>query len=78
MRTARICGGSGTCHVVSRGVGQQIIFEADADRRRYLGSLKSLPKGERDGALARMKERGLTVRQIQRLTGVSLGVISQA
>lgn len=43
-----------------------------------LGEVKSLPKGERDKALAKMKERGLTVRQIQRLTGVSLGVISRA
>lgn len=43
-----------------------------------LGEVKSMPKEKRDEALAKMKECGLTVRQIQRLTGVSLGVISQA
>ena len=43
-----------------------------------LGALKSQPRDERNKALAKMKERGLTVRQIQRLTGVSLGVISRA
>ena len=42
MRTARVCGESGIYHVVSRGVGQQIIFETDADRRRYLESLQNL------------------------------------
>ena len=42
MRTARTCGESGIYHVVSRGVGQQIIFETDADKRRYLTTLQSL------------------------------------
>lgn len=52
MRTARICGESGIYHVVSRGVGQQIIFETDADRRRYLGSLQSLVDGSSGALLA--------------------------
>ena len=42
MRSARIQGKSDIYHVVSRGVGQQIIFETDADRRRYLESLERL------------------------------------
>ena len=50
MRTARKCGDAGTYHVVSRGVGQQIIFETEADRRRYLDSLRSLLQ-ERSGHL---------------------------
>lgn len=50
MRTARICGKLGIYRVVSRGVGQQIIFKADADRRRYFGSLQSLVNGS-SGAL---------------------------
>ena len=52
MRSARICGESGIYHVVSRGVGQQIIFETDADRRRYLGSLQSLIGGSSGSLLA--------------------------
>ena len=52
MRTARICGESGIYHVVSRGVGQQIIFETEADRRRYLGSLRSLVDGSSGALLA--------------------------
>lgn len=42
MRTARTRGDSGIYHVVSRGVGQQIIFESDADRRRYLSTLQNV------------------------------------
>ena len=40
--------------------------------------VKSMPRVERDAAIAALKERGLSVRQVQRLTGVSLGVISHA
>ena len=52
MRTARICGESGIYHVVSRGVGQQIIFETDADKRRYLTTLQSLMDGSSGSLLA--------------------------
>ena len=52
MRTARICGESGIYHVVSRGVGQQIIFETDADKRRYLTTLQSLVDGASGSLLA--------------------------
>lgn len=41
-------------------------------------SLKRASRQERDEALARLKEAGLSVRQIQRLTGISLGTISSA
>ena len=43
-----------------------------------LGEIKALPKAERDEAIRTLKGEGLTVRQIQRLTGVSLGSISKA
>ena len=43
-----------------------------------LESLKSLPREERNQALALLKAEGLTTRQIQRLTGISLGIISNA
>lgn len=43
-----------------------------------LESLSSLPKRERDHAVGRLRGRGLGVRQIQRLTGISLGAISKA
>lgn len=35
-RRARIAANSGIYHVMSRGVGKQIIFEDDADRKQYL------------------------------------------
>lgn len=54
----------------------QIAFEEFGDGG--LGRIKSLPREERDAALALLKARGLTIRQVQRLTGVSLGVISKA
>ena len=43
-----------------------------------LGEVKSLPRKERDAALVKLKARGLSIRQVQRLTGVSIGVISRA
>lgn len=41
-------------------------------------ALKERDRQTRDQALALLKSRGLSVRQIQRLTGISLGVISSA
>ena len=61
---------------VDDGRALQIALEEFGDGG--LGQVKSLPREERDAALARLKTRGLTVRQVQRLTGVSLGVISKA
>lgn len=43
-----------------------------------LENVKGMPRAERDGMLVRLKEAGLTARQIQRLTGVSLGTIARA
>lgn len=43
-----------------------------------LGAIKALPRDERDVLLRKLKGHGCTVRQIQRLTGVSLGSISKA
>lgn len=56
--------------------------EASSVAREVLGCppnlCKALDRRERDAALAEMKGRGLTIRQIQRLTGISLGTISRA
>lgn len=43
-----------------------------------LESLSGLSKKERDYAVGRLRGAGLGVRQIQRLTGISLGAISKA
>lgn len=43
-----------------------------------LGFVKALPKEKRDAAIRQMKDYGCTVRQIRRLTGISLGTISKA
>ena len=40
--------------------------------------LQRLEKKARDAALRRLKERGLTVRQLERLTGINRGVIQKA
>ena len=50
----------------------------DAFGSTDLESLKSLPREERNQALVLLKTEGLTTRQIQRLTGISLGIISNA
>ena len=41
-------------------------------------SIKSLDRDSRDNALAQLRQAGLGVRQIQRLTGISLTTISRA
>lgn len=43
-----------------------------------LHNLKALPKSERDAAILDLRRKGISVRQVQRLTGVSLGAISNA
>ena len=52
MRTARKQGESGIYHVVARGVGQQIIFETDSDRIRYMDSLQKLAEESSGNLLA--------------------------
>lgn len=60
---------------------------SDADAKRItdalLGegvsaSIKGMDRTARDAALVELKSAGLSVRQIQRLTGISLGTISKA
>lgn len=38
----------------------------------------SMPKAKRDDALARLKFAGLSIRQIERLTGIGRGIITRA
>ena len=40
--------------------------------------LQQFRKEQRDNALALLKEKGLTVRQLERLTGINRGVIQKA
>ena len=39
---------------------------------------QALSRGKRDRCLAQLKEKGLTVRQIERLTGINRGVVQKA
>lgn len=56
---------------------EAIAVARDLLGRLSLESLSGLPKGERDEAVGRLRSAGLGVRQIQRLTGISLGAISK-
>lgn len=51
-RTPRRRADSDIYHVVARGVGRQIIFEDDADRRRFLSLLKERLAGTEGALLA--------------------------
>ena len=56
--------------------------EAGEVARLVLGGLpahevKALPKAERNGMLQELRNMGLSVRQIERLTGVGHGTISR-
>lgn len=48
METARARGEPGTCDMVSRGAGQQAVFETGTGRRRHLSALRSLAGGPSD------------------------------
>ena len=43
-----------------------------------IGDVKALPRASRDAALCALKDAGLSVRQIERLTGIGRGVIAKA
>lgn len=42
------------------------------------GAVKELNRSQRNRAIAKLRSRGLGIRQIQRLTGISLSVVSRA
>ena len=46
--------------------------------KEVVESVNSMGRRQRDAAIASLKASGLSARQIQRLTGVSLGTISNA
>lgn len=51
-RRARIHGSSGFYHIVSRGIGKQILFEDEADYLFFLNTLKKYIQGEQYQLLA--------------------------
>ena len=51
-RKARVLSSTGVYHVVSRGTGQQLIFEDDADRQFFMRSLKKVFNEENASLLA--------------------------
>lgn len=81
-----LCGRSGANEqMVSLPIKRMRLSEADAERvlASYLGSdpsdrLATLDKAERDRTLRTMKTLGLSVRQIERLTGVGRGIVTRA
>jgi len=46
--------------------------------KRGLEGLKAMPKDERDGCLVKLSRAGLSVRQIERLTGIGRGIVQRA
>ena len=54
------------------------VLAASLIGKEALGALKQAPKKERDAAIRLLKGNGISARQIQRLTGLSLGSISKA
>lgn len=40
--------------------------------------LKQLPRGERNAALKKLKQAGLSIRQIERLTGIGRNIVQKA
>ncbi len=70
---------------VDEGRGRQVLDSDSALRAARLiveplriEEIAALPKPRRDRMLCKLKEAGLSVRQIERLTGVSKSVVSKA
>lgn len=45
--------------------------------REFANSVAALPKKERDAAICRLRQMGLSVRQVERLTGIGRGIIQR-
>ena len=61
--------------VISDGDAIRMAKEAYGDE--FAGSIAALPKEERNEAISRLRSMGLSVRQIERLTGIGRGVIQK-
>lgn len=63
----------------TRSIPDDVAFDiaARAIAPVDVGLMKSMEKGARDDALRKMKSAGLSIRQIERLTGIGRGVISR-
>ena len=67
---------SNTRQRLSAGEVASVVDRVLGDISPY--DLKSLGRDERDALIARLREGGLSVRQIERLTGIGRGIISRA
>ena len=56
---------------------QALLTAVDELGEKTLHAVRSLPKDERNRCIARLKRRGLTARQIERLTGVSRSTVAR-
>lgn len=59
--------------IISDGDAMQLAINQYGPE--FANSIASMPKKERDLAIVRLRNMGLTVRQIERLTGIGRGVI---
>ena len=69
-------------HIIVRGIGKQLLFEDTRDNEKYLFFLKKYAACQRGRflmtTLVILKSSGLSIRQIERLTGINRGVIQKA
>jgi len=57
------------------GLRQEILAALEG---KEISSLNGLPKRERDGVLSALRQQGFSIRQIERATGISKGVIAKS
>jgi putative transposase len=84
-RQARQLSSSGFYHVIFRGVNHQHMDDGEICRRimHYTKGVEpheigSWAKAKRDSMLRQLKEAGLSIRQIERVTGISRGVVAKS
>ncbi len=63
---------TGIYHVMLRGINRQDIFEDDEDYRRFITILRSTV------APRQLCLKGVKLRQLSRITGISYGTINRA
>ena len=83
------CGRMGTEAIRQTGGWRRWLFESMQDEKALactkgiagkieLHEIGSLPKSERDALLHSMRAEGLSIKQVQRLTGTGISIIDHA
>jgi hypothetical protein len=64
----------GYIYVIMRGINRQSLFEDDEDNEKFIETLRAY-KIQRDRCIKDVRQKGLSVRQVSRLTSVRFSIV---